>query len=121
MPKQALVVNTKAEVSIIDIAEDSLRKLQSAVDGLIQPVDIDSHVTMWVNEEGLFRNDLEMNPIGSGIYSELFGVEHPIIGDIVFTGGTDEEGNTLGIPQDYLEALQELASDYRVALSVFDF
>lgn len=118
MSKTAVVVNTKGEMSIIDIAEDELTKLQSAVDGLIQPIDLDTHATMWVNEEGLFRSDLEMNEIATAIYAEMYGdIANPLIGDAVFTGGTDEEGETLTLPQEYIDSLKKLTDDYQRMLS----
>jgi hypothetical protein len=119
MPKTAVIVTTKAEVSIIDIAEGSLKKLQSAVDGLIQPVDLDADVTMWVNEEGLLRNDLEMNDIATSLYAQMYDITNPIIGDVVFTGGTDEEGNTLGLGDDYVNAIYALVDNYKQVMSQF--
>jgi hypothetical protein len=44
-----------------------------------------------VNEEGLLRNDLEMNPVASMFYSS------PIMGNIIITGAPDEEGETTSL------------------------
>jgi hypothetical protein len=119
MPKTALVINTNAEVSLVDFSKDSLKVLQTAVDGLIQPVDLDGNVTMWVNEEGLFRSDLAVNPIATGIYTQMYDIENPIIGDVVFTGGTDSEGNTLPLGEEEIRVLTEVAENYRRVLSQF--
>jgi hypothetical protein len=119
MPKTAVIVTTKAEVSIIDIAEGSLKKLQSAVDGLIQPVDLDGNVTMWVNEEGLLRSDLEMNDIATSLYAQMYDITNPLMGDVVFTGGTDEEGETLGLGEDYVNAIYALVDNYKQVMSQF--
>jgi hypothetical protein len=119
MPKTAVIVTTKAEVSVIDIADSSLKKLQSAVDGLIQPIDLDADVTMWVNEEGLLRNDLEMNDIATSLYAQMYEITNPIIGDVVFTGGTDEEGETLGLADDYVDAIYALVDNYKQVMSQF--
>lgn len=116
MPKTVLVVTTRGETHTIDIESDSLSKLQSAVGGLIQPVDLDDKVTMWVNEEGLLREDLEMNPLATGLYVQLLGAQTPIIGDVVFTGAPDEEGNTMELGADYMEAIKTLAENYRRAM-----
>jgi hypothetical protein len=113
MPKTALVLTTRGEVSTIDISTDSLSKLQGAVDGLIQPVDLDDKVTMWVNEEGLLRNDLDVNPLATALFIQIIEAQTPIIGDVVFTGGPDEEGNTLGLDEDYLKSITNLARNYR--------
>ena len=119
MPKTAVIVTTKAEVSVIDIADGSLKKLQSAVDGLIQPINLDADVTMWVNEEGLLRNDLEMNDIATSLYAQMYEITNPIIGDVVFTGGTDEEGETLGLADDYVDAIYALVDNYKQVMSQF--
>jgi hypothetical protein len=119
MPKTAVIVTTKAEVSIIDIAEGSLKKLQSAVDGLIQPIDLDANVTMWVNEEGLLRSDLEMNDIATSLYAQMYDITNPLMGDVVFTGGTDGEGETLGLGDDYVNAIYALVDNYKQVMSQF--
>ncbi len=92
--KLALKVTVDAKIEKLDIEEDGLKKLQTAVDGYIEAVDISHRLTMWVNEEGLLRNDLEVNPVAFAFYSS------PILGDIVFTGGTDENGDTLGLDEE---------------------
>jgi hypothetical protein len=38
-----------------------------------------------------------------------------IMGDIVFTGGTDDDGDNLGLPTAWLIQLQELAGKLRKA------
>lgn len=99
------------EVTELDIAEDSLTTLQTAVDGLIQPVDF-YNFTMWVNEEGLLRNDLDRNLVASAFYST------PIMGTIVFTGGVDDEGETLGLSEGDTKLIQATAKAFRDLLSM---
>lgn len=100
MSQNAVIVTTNLECQIIDIQTNSLSQLQSAVKGLIQPIDLHERITMWVNEEFLFT-DFELNPFATGVYSEMWQSVNPIYGDVVFTGGTDENGNTLGLtPED---------------------
>jgi hypothetical protein len=115
MPKHALVVKTDLTTELLDIAEGGLKKLQSAVDGLIQPVDISPEATMWVNEEGLLRNDLSMNYIATMFMSEL-GYQSVIMGDVVFTGGSDDEGNTIGFSNEAVAELSELVASARELL-----
>ncbi len=97
MPKHALLVKADLAYEGLDIAEGELKKLQTAVDGLIQPVDIGDTVTMWVNEEGLLRGDLKLNHLATMLMEEI-GYKTPIMGDVVFTGGSDEDGNTMEFP-----------------------
>ena len=92
--KLALKITPDGVATEIDIATDELKKLQDAVDGLIQPVDFEfgsRYLTMWVNEEGLLRNDLEMNPVAFMFYSS------PIMGNIIITGAPDEDGETTSL------------------------
>lgn len=93
----ALIVNSKCEVSETGL---SLKELQTAVDGLIQPIDISENLTMWVNEEFLYREQ-DPNPVATSFFQTFARGEYPIQGSVVFTGGSDEEGKTLGLkPED---------------------
>lgn len=106
MVKQALVVTEELVCKMIDIADNELQALQTAVDGLIQPVDVTPNVTMWVNEEGLFRGDLGMNPMGTAIMRELYDNSDAwVVGDIVFTGAPDSEGRTTGLEQSDIDTV----------------
>lgn len=113
MKKLALQVSPMGEVTELDISKDSLRTLQTAVDGLIQPVDF-YDFTMWVNEEGLLRNDLQRNLVALGFYPT------PIMGTIVFTGLSDEEGETLGLSENNSNSIRAIAKRVQemVALEV---
>jgi hypothetical protein len=117
MSKLALVVREDFSFEQLDVAEDFLQKMQNAVDGLIQPVDLTPSLTLWVNEEGLLRNDLAVNTFASILYQEFFNTPTLLMGTAVFTGGTDEEGNTLGLSEgmlahvsSWLNALTEVAT-----------
>lgn len=117
MSKLALVVREDFSFEQLDVAEDFLQKMQNAVDGLIQPVDLTPSLTLWVNEEGLLRNDLTVNTFASILYQEFFNTPTLLMGTAVFTGGTDEEGNTLGLSDEmfshvssWLSALTEVAT-----------
>jgi hypothetical protein len=114
MPKHALVVKADLTTELLDIADNELRKLQGAVDGLIQPVDIDT-ITMYVNEEGLLRSDLSPNYIATILMAEL-GYHTTIMGDVVFTGAPDEEGETTELDQTSIVELTELATRARELL-----
>ena len=98
MSKVALEVNAKGEVREFDITNNelSLSKMQEAVGGLIQPVGITDNLVMWVNEEFVFMPELELNPIASSMF-EAVGGTYPIHGNVVFTGGLDEDGYSAGL------------------------
>jgi hypothetical protein len=112
--KAALRINTDFTTEILDLEDDSLKKLQDAVGGLIQAVDLHDDLTLWCNEEGKLIG-LTPNVIGTHLYEKNFAVKDVIMGDIVFTGGTDDEGDNLGLPFAWQVQLQELADKLRKA------
>lgn len=116
MSKSAVVITPALEASVIDIAEDELNKLQKAVDGYIEAVVVASDVIMWVNEEFIFRPELEANIIGSALYSEIGG-NRPIFGTVVLTGGTDPEGYTIGLSESDVAEMLALVEETRKAFT----
>lgn len=105
MDKQALVISTTGETQVIDIAEDTLSMLQGAVGGWVQAIDISPDVTMWLNEEGKLEG-LPHNPTAQSIFDSAFGPgQDYLVGNVVLTGGVDEEGDTLGLTTEHLQSL----------------
>ena len=107
--KKALAITTLGEATIIDINDDSLEKLQKAVGGYVQAVDLCEGVTMWCNEEGKMMS-LPHNPFGQAFWETAFPVSEfgrtdYIVGDIVLTGGVDDEGDTLGLTSEEIDEL----------------
>ena len=113
--KTALRINTDFTTEILDLEADSLMQLQEAVGGLVQAVDLHEDLTLWCNEEGKLINGMLTNVIGTHLYEKNFAVTDVIMGDIVFTGGTDDEGDNLALPTAWLVQLQELAGKLRIA------
>ena len=110
MSKLALEVNAKGEVRELNITDNkaSLKIMQDSVGGLVQPVGISSNLIMWVNEEFVFMPELEYNPIASSMF-EAIGGEYPIHGNVVFTGGIDEDGYTGGIDKSSRDKLYAIS------------
>lgn len=107
--KKALAITTLGEVTIIDLNEGSLEKLQKAVGGYVQAIDLSEGVTMWCNEEGKMMS-LPHNPFGQAFWEVAFPVSEfgrtdYIVGDIVLTGGADDEGDTLGLTSEEIDEL----------------
>jgi hypothetical protein len=73
--------------------QDTLSFLQSLVEGLIESVSLTPDTDVWVNEEGLFRNDFVSN-IGASL---LAG--RTLVGPAVLTG--HQNGETVGFPERY--------------------
>jgi len=114
--KTALRINTDFTTEILDLEVDSLEQLQGAVGGLVQAADLHDNLTLWCNEEGKLINGMQPNIIGTHMWEKSFGMTDIIMGDIVFTGGTDDEGDNLALPTAWLVQLQELAGKLREAL-----
>lgn len=91
--RNALRIDTEGKPTLLDLdaPEGSLTVLQTAVDGLIEPVRVSTMFDLYANEEGLFREDFTLNVWAK----DMFGVT--LLGPIVITGVTDENGETLGL------------------------
>ena len=110
--KTALRVNTDFTTQVLDLSSDEYNKLRDAVGGLIQPVDLKPDLTLWCNEEGKLVS-LPLNIIASHMWERSFGPTDVILGDCVFTGGTDEEGETIELSHAWVVQLQEFAERVR--------
>lgn len=113
--KTALRINTDFTTEVLDLSTDSYEKLSGSVGGLIQAVDLREDLTLWCNEEGKLINGMEVNVIGTHLYEKSFAMTDVIMGNIVLTGGTDGEGETLALPFPWLAQIEELAERLRSA------
>lgn len=98
-----------------NIVDTNLETLQEAVGGLIQAVDLTPSLTMWCNEEGKLIG-LPVNPVATAMWTRYFGETDIIVGDVVFTGGCDEEGETTSILQNDADSIIKLCASYVNAL-----
>ena len=112
--KNAMVITTLGSVSLVNLETQSLETLQDAVGGYVQAIDLGDQVTMWCNEEGKMIG-LPHNPFGQAFWEKMYGRTDYIVGDIVLTGGADNEGETIGLTD---EQITEIA---KVVASVNDF
>lgn len=97
--RHALRIDTEGKPSLLDLdaPEGSLKVLQTAVDGLIEPVRVSPTFDLYANEEGLFRDDFSLNLWAN----TMFGVT--LLGPVVVTGTVDDKGETRGLaPVDVL-------------------
>jgi len=93
-------ITTNGETVNLNLIPD-LKTLQQSVGGRIQAVDIFANLTMWCNEEGKILN-LPHNPCAQFIWDSAFGMHTDyIVGDVVLTGGADDEGEITALsPED---------------------
>lgn len=103
---KALIVRTDGSREIVEFeVGNSYETLKTAVNGWIECVHLPSFgVDMWVNEEGkLIR--LPLNYHGSALWAKEYGATDLMVGDIILTGGADDEGETLGLTDTQLNNL----------------
>lgn len=105
MTTKALWITTAGE--LVELDDTSLTALQEAVGGWVQAVGLKPDLTMWLNEEGKFMQ-LPHNLKGQAVWDAFFeeGSDY-IVGNIVLTGGADEDGETLGLDDSAVSALMQ--------------
>lgn len=106
----AIRITTQGEVSTLDMTTDSLQTLQTAVGGWVQAIDLSADMTVWCNEEGKLIG-LPHNPYAQHLWDQAFGAQTDyLVGDIVLTGGTDEEGMTLGLTAEQEQTIRNMVA-----------
>ena len=103
---KAYIIRTNLTSDVVEFEKgESYALLSGAVGGYIECVGLRGDLDMWVNEEGKLQG-LPLNPIGTRIWSVFYGPTDTIVGDVIFTGGVDENGETLGLTDETLHKLQ---------------
>jgi len=108
--KKALKVTPDFQTEVLDIEQDFLTVMQGAVEGLIQPIGYSETLTMWVNEEFYSLKDPRPNFIATTFYS-ILGVDQTLLGNVVFTSGTDGDGEVLGLDEVTLSELLSVVAE----------
>ena len=86
--------------------------LANAVGGMISCISLDNGMDMWVNDEYLYNGD-EFSPFATAVYWNTFGLfSHYVNGAVVFTGGVDYEGNTVGLTFEQLSYIGNLLLEF---------
>jgi hypothetical protein len=104
--QKAVVINADGEKSVVEFEfRKSYQLLSDTVGGMIECVGLGSSIVekqrnadLWCNENGIAEN-LPLNLIASAIYSDAFNGNNPILGNVIITGGVDDEGETLGLTE----------------------
>jgi hypothetical protein len=106
MTTLALQITTNGEVRELDSLE--LETLQNAVGGWVQAISLRPDLTMWMNEESKI-NGLPHNPVAQSLWDNVYGKDTDYIsGDVVFTGGTDDNGESIPLGGDVAKRLREI-------------
>lgn len=90
--------------------QDTLSFLQSLVEGNIEAVSLDNSTDVWVNEEGLFRDDFAVNGVATSLARSSTGYNYTLVGPAVVTGVTPN-GETVSVSEGLLRSTIELEGD----------
>lgn len=102
-----LVIEQNSDTILISHDKDekggTLSMLQTAVEGWVEHVNADRDylgfdADVWVNEEGIYRDDFEMNVLASVMTGQT------IVGPAVIALATND-GETLGLTDEQIETL----------------
>jgi hypothetical protein len=106
--RNAVKVTTNNDVYLLDLgdANSSLATLQDAVGGWVQVIDISDNLSIWLNEEGKVVG-LPRNDLATRFFERAYGVgKDVIVGDVVFTGGVDDEGSLVGLTDEQVSIIK---------------
>lgn len=113
MTNTVLGLQVTTDGTVKELETLSLESLQEGVGGWVQAIDIRHDVTMWLNEEGKMEG-LPLNPVAQALWNQAFGQTDYIVGNAVFTGGTDEDGQTLPLSRERAEEIRGVVLEYFV-------
>lgn len=92
-----------------DVTHGTLKHLQEAVGGFVDVVVLAADMDMWVNDEGLVIG-LPINETATAI-AHQHGMKHQFyVGPAVFTGGCNEEGDTLPLTEEQAATITALCT-----------
>lgn len=102
---KALKIAVDGKMEVVDFTnENSYRTISDAVGGWIEAVTLANDIVMWCNEEGKLI-PLDVNHHASRLFVHAFGKIDLIAGDVIITGGADEEGNNLGLTDERIDEI----------------
>lgn len=114
MTRLAIRVSQDEECTRLDLdaPEGSLKVMQTAVEGWIEPVGLPGQdFGMYCNEEFLYTGGLQQNLTATAF------TRQPILGPVIFTGLVDEDGETEGLTEAQALAVERIAEGARKFLS----
>lgn len=106
---KAVTIKSNGERAVIEFKFGEYEYLSEGVGGMIGCVRLEN-ADMWVNDNFLAEG-LPLNPYATALYADTYGMENAYIcGDVVITGGADEEGETLGLTDEQVQQFLEYRS-----------
>lgn len=111
--QKALIITVDGDKIETDIEGNSYEVLQKAVGGRFEHVQLNPELSLWCNEDGIFES-LKVNPTACQLWDAVFGIGTGVIlGDVILTGGADDEGNTLGLSDKMLALIEKLTPEFQ--------
>jgi hypothetical protein len=109
-PFQAVVLNVDGTTEVVHWTPTSdrptYRHIQTYVGGLTDVVELARDMDVWVNDDGL-NLGLEPN-LHATVLASYIASKHPIqplVGPVVFTGGSDANGDTVPLSDEATDLL----------------
>ena len=94
--EKVISITTDNIVEVKEVESIEYETLSTAVNGMIELVSISEDIDMWLNEEGKLIG-LEPNVIATMLFYKAFSQFDIVMGNVIITGGSDDEGNTIGL------------------------
>ncbi|MFB7032194.1 MULTISPECIES: DUF3846 domain-containing protein [unclassified Streptomyces] len=119
----ALLVRPDGFIELMAWPADDKTTLQTLYTAIgcraVDVVDITPDLSMWIDDEGLLADKPQENIPASLIYNHYGTPPQPYFGSAVFTGGTDKNGDTLGLTESAaLELIQNVLDILEKILSI---
>jgi hypothetical protein len=108
--EKVISIRTDNTVEIKKVESIEYETLSTAVNGMIELVSINEDIDMWLNEEGKYIG-LEPNIIATIIWNKVFPNFDIVMGDVIITGGSDDEGNTIGLSDESIQDVMVLIQE----------
>lgn len=95
---KAIIVPALGGPKVVDFEMgESYDLIQSTVDGIFDCVRINSlGVDVWIHDEGKIIG-LPVNALATMLWFHEYGLTDVLAGDVLITGGVNDEGETLGL------------------------
>jgi Domain of unknown function (DUF3846) len=103
MSKYAITCTSNQELDLVEFDESkSYETIKQAIGGgTFQCIYLPKlGVDLWIDDEGKLVEDPKINGFGSALWIHEYGLTDIIVGDIIVTGGVDEDGKTLGLDRE---------------------
>lgn len=100
-------VNPNGTIEELTVEGEAYPVLRHAVGGLIEPIQWADDIESYHNEEFLYAEGEEFDQVN--LVAALMGGPSKVYGPMIFTGGIDDEGETVGLSEENAQNLRELS------------